>query len=537
LPRGLRDTPIVRDPSLAGSTIRVHYTHDDNGRITGIEVRVGDGAQARHIADHVNTIRTMQGYQGLSGRARAVLARINTWLTGHPSAGPGTLAWETRREIEKLNGIIDARTRALDDPSLTAAQRADLERERADYEGQLARYEAAVSDLANEPGRGYVAAADSSAADSNSGRGGATDYSLGAEAAWRLRYLKAEKNYHWRLDRQSNPPRVQYRRSNSSVSSRAYDAVNRQFVDIPDNSSPTTIDAIREGYPPPPADHHYYRDSRTGDFQLGRTDAGFKRNVTLMEVYRTESGTLGIRPREARPLITRRPYRTDIDVGNTEPSDFDSAEYRAEFRALVNERDQALREREAAHQRLQAAAPGTPEHERLTSEHNVARNAVGIASRDLGTFAADAHVRRTWPGAERVYPAEGAKEVSRAGDFDLVYKVTDKNGHTQYVVVEAKGGSSPLGSRHDGHGNRVQQGTQEYYELIVQNMVSIGGSADRASDMLRTAPPGDVIYLHSQVDLITSQGDRGELVTEVTGFHVNAFDISRPGIPPTPPPP
>jgi hypothetical protein len=159
----LRDIPIVRDPSLHGSTVRVAYTHNDRGVITGIEVHVGDGAQARHIAGHVNTITTMQRYQGLSGRVRALLDRFNQWLTGHPSAGPGTLAWETRNEVEKLQGLVDARANELSDPDLTPEHRRALERELNDYEQQLREHLATAERVTNEPGRGYVAAEDSNA--------------------------------------------------------------------------------------------------------------------------------------------------------------------------------------------------------------------------------------------------------------------------------------------------------------------------------------------------------------------------------------
>jgi hypothetical protein len=160
LPKRLRDVPITRDPSLEGSTVRVHYTRDERGVITGIEVRVGRDADTRHIADHVATIRVMQRYQGASGKARALVQRFTSWLTGHPNAGPGTLAWETRREIEKLTGIVDERARQLEDPSLTKEQRAELEREVASYEKQLADYEAALGKITQEPGRGFVAADD-----------------------------------------------------------------------------------------------------------------------------------------------------------------------------------------------------------------------------------------------------------------------------------------------------------------------------------------------------------------------------------------
>jgi|GEM_PF-5338389 len=158
LPSNLRNVPIVHDPSLQGPSVQVHYTHDSNGQVTGIEIRVGPNARARHITDHVNTVRAMQRLQGLSGRVRILLARIGAWISGRPDIRPGSLAWETRREIEKLSAIIDARAQALANTSLTDAQRAELEQELDAYADQLAYHQAAITDITREPGRGYVAA-------------------------------------------------------------------------------------------------------------------------------------------------------------------------------------------------------------------------------------------------------------------------------------------------------------------------------------------------------------------------------------------
>jgi hypothetical protein len=163
LPSDIRNVPIVSDPSLQGNTVRAHYTYDARGRVTGVEIRVGPNAQPRHIADHVNTVRTLQGYQGLSGRVRLVLDKLNAWIAGHPNVRPGSLAWETRREVEKLQAIVDARTQALNGANLTQAQRTELENERREYARQLAQHEANLATITNEPGRGYVAADNTSA--------------------------------------------------------------------------------------------------------------------------------------------------------------------------------------------------------------------------------------------------------------------------------------------------------------------------------------------------------------------------------------
>jgi hypothetical protein len=152
--------PIVRDTStdFGATTVRVEYSTDAHGVITDLQLRVGRRATARHIAEHVRTVRTMQRYQGLSGRVRILVERIGAWLRLHPEAGPGTRAWEAKLELEKLPSIIEARARELIDPATTAARRAELEAEIHDLESQLAEHSAAVESFLVEPGRGYVAA-------------------------------------------------------------------------------------------------------------------------------------------------------------------------------------------------------------------------------------------------------------------------------------------------------------------------------------------------------------------------------------------
>lgn len=160
LPPNLRDTPVTIDPSLGPTTVRVHYTHDDRGVITGVEIRAGANAQPRHIRDHAQTVRTLKRYEGVAGRARALLQRFNSWLTGNPNAGPGTRAFEARREVEKLNDIIASRQRELEDPNLSPERKRELERELDSYEKQLDYYERLAKEIADEPGTGHIAAED-----------------------------------------------------------------------------------------------------------------------------------------------------------------------------------------------------------------------------------------------------------------------------------------------------------------------------------------------------------------------------------------
>lgn len=157
LPGDLAAMHITRDtsPDFGRRGVHVEYTAE-GGIITDISLRVGPEATFREIAEHVATIRSMQRYQGLSGRVRALLDRITAWLTRNPGAGPGTRAWEARLELEKLPPIIEARAREMADPATTRARRAELELELADLEWQLARHAADVDSAA--AGQGFVAA-------------------------------------------------------------------------------------------------------------------------------------------------------------------------------------------------------------------------------------------------------------------------------------------------------------------------------------------------------------------------------------------
>jgi hypothetical protein len=149
--------PITREAGthFGARSVHVEYTTTD-GVISDIRLRVGREVTFRQIAEHVSTIRSMQRYQGLSGRARALIERITAWFVQNPRAGPGTRAWEARLELAKLPPIIEARAREMADPSTGPRRRAELDAEIHDLERQLAEHSATVDSLAS--GRGFVAA-------------------------------------------------------------------------------------------------------------------------------------------------------------------------------------------------------------------------------------------------------------------------------------------------------------------------------------------------------------------------------------------
>jgi hypothetical protein len=93
-------------------------------------------------------------------------------------------------------------------------------------------------------------------------------------------------------------------------------------------------------------------------------------------------------------------------------------------------------------------------------------------SQIIGELGAYGFVKTQYPGAELVYGGPGAK--SRPGDFDLVFRLNQPDGSVTFIVVEAKGGSSPLGTRQVGTTIETQ-GTRKYLEAIAENMTGMTG--------------------------------------------------------------
>lgn len=159
LPADLRSrVPVSVDPELPGNTVRVHYDMDKNGLVTNVHMRCGPDARPVDIELHARTARLMEGYSGLSGRARDLLNRLQRFigLRGEPPVG--SRAWEAKLEVEKLPRVIQERLDRLGrgglDPEAEAALRADVD----NLQAQLARHEQTLADMDADPGAGYVAA-------------------------------------------------------------------------------------------------------------------------------------------------------------------------------------------------------------------------------------------------------------------------------------------------------------------------------------------------------------------------------------------
>ncbi|NNB92911.1 DUF4157 domain-containing protein [Corallococcus exiguus] len=150
----------VGPPELKGRSTRVRYR---KGRV---QIEVGPEAGPHQIRTHVETARLLRRYEGPIGHIRRLLSRLVQALTRIP--GYGTLGFESRLEVRKLNGIIseleslhagiDERIQRVGDKegSALAREKESVQRDIAELEIQLEHYERLVDSL--EAGRGYVAA-------------------------------------------------------------------------------------------------------------------------------------------------------------------------------------------------------------------------------------------------------------------------------------------------------------------------------------------------------------------------------------------
>ncbi len=67
-------------------------------------------------------------------------------------------------------------------------------------------------------------------------------------------------------------------------------------------------------------------------------------------------------------------------------------------------------------------------------------------SAKIGELAADDFVQSKRPNAKLLHPKDIGTSISKPGDFDMVYEV-EEPPPGEIIIVEAKGGSSPLGTR------------------------------------------------------------------------------------------
>jgi hypothetical protein len=127
LPTDLRDKLVV-DPTLEGDTVHVDYTVDPASRlISEIHVRCGPDARPGTVALHTGTVRTMERFQGFSGRVQQALNLLRG-LVGLETLNPANKPqFEAQLEIRKLPALIEAQLDRMRSMEPGARDRAEAE--------------------------------------------------------------------------------------------------------------------------------------------------------------------------------------------------------------------------------------------------------------------------------------------------------------------------------------------------------------------------------------------------------------------------
>ena len=142
-------------------------------------------------------------------------------------------------------------------------------------------------------------------------------------------------------------------------------------------------------------------------------------------------------------------------------------------------------------------------------------------SAKIGELAADDFVRSKRPNAKLLHPKDIGTSISKPGDFDMVYLSDDPE---EIIIVEAKGGSSPLGSRKIGN-EAYQQGTSKYAAEIVKLMSENkeGTTEKLAADEIQFAAFSGIPirYIHTQAS-IPESGKASDVKLEVAEFKIDS---------------
>ncbi|MFF7264969.1 hypothetical protein ACFZCL_32465 [Streptomyces sp. NPDC008159] len=138
----------------------------------------------------------------------------------------------------------------------------------------------------------------------------------------------------------------------------------------------------------------------------------------------------------------------------------------------------------------------------------------------FGERVAEHHaIPERYPGARRV--DDGAFGNNR---FDQIYKNPDGS----FVVVEAKGSiKARIGERTSSLGNRVQQGTREYFETILDQMQERAKKA-RDTDEMKLARDLRKALVRDKVDYVLVKADATP-DGKYAGYSMEQFNISNLG--------
>jgi hypothetical protein len=110
LPSDLRNLFVFGD--VEGDAARIDWTPDADGLVGKIEIHAGSETTPEMLRLHVETVRTMQKYQGFAGRIRRALSWIAE-VFHVETLDPTKPEFATKLEIDKLTKIVAEHMRAM----------------------------------------------------------------------------------------------------------------------------------------------------------------------------------------------------------------------------------------------------------------------------------------------------------------------------------------------------------------------------------------------------------------------------------------
>jgi hypothetical protein len=120
---------LVVDESLHGDTVKAEYKLDPKtGLISEIRLRCSPDARPNSVKLHTETLRTMQKYQGFSGRVRQAISWVGDLIgfeTLNPQKNP--TSFEAVLEIRKLPKLIEAQMMQMKNMEANALELAQAE--------------------------------------------------------------------------------------------------------------------------------------------------------------------------------------------------------------------------------------------------------------------------------------------------------------------------------------------------------------------------------------------------------------------------
>jgi hypothetical protein len=147
-----------------GAEIRVHYRIDKVTRaVEVVGIKAGEHANVAEILLHQGTVKLLERYNGTLGKIRKLWDDFRKMFGGRGSAPfpPGSEAFNSWHELQKLPGIIEARQARLGSGVLARDAQNALVEDVAFLENELAHHKSVVESASLEEGADFIASADS----------------------------------------------------------------------------------------------------------------------------------------------------------------------------------------------------------------------------------------------------------------------------------------------------------------------------------------------------------------------------------------